>query len=170
MRRRTKRPAADTVVDMACACATARRAARAVTQLYDGHLRASDIEAPQFALLSALDTHGPCSQAAIGHRFALDKTTLSRNLKRLKQRGWIKTAGAEDGRERRYVLSTLGRRRLSAARPAWRRAQDQLRTSMTRQEWDAMWKALRVITDAAHAAHSVQSGTERYAGGRNPAP
>jgi DNA-binding MarR family transcriptional regulator len=149
-RNRSRSPA-----DLLCACATARRAARAVTQLYDGHLRASEIEAPQFALLSALDAQGPCSQAAIGRRFALDKTTLSRNLKRLKERGWIDTAAAADGRERRYVLSRLGRRRLSAARPAWRRAQAQLRTSMSQQQWDAMWKALRVITAAARAAHSA---------------
>jgi DNA-binding MarR family transcriptional regulator len=170
VRRKIRRPAAGSPADFPCACATARRAARAVTQLYDGHLRASEIEAPQFALLSALDAHGPCSQAAIGQRVALDKTTLSRNLKRLKERGWIDTAVAADGRERRYVLSRLGRLRLSAARPAWRRAQAQLRTSMSRQEWDAMWKALRVMTDAAHAAHSARSGRERYAGGRNPLP
>src|SRR5471032_3058355 len=110
MRRKSSRPPAGGVADVACACATARRAARAVTQLYDGHLRASEIEAPQFALLSALHAQGPCSQSAIGDRLALDKTTLSRNLKLLRQNGWIETAGAEDGRERRYVLSALGRR------------------------------------------------------------
>ena len=168
MRRKSSRTPALGIAEFPCACATARRAARAVTQLYDSHLRASEIEAPQFALLSALNALAPCSQAAIGRRFALDKTTLSRNLKLLKQRGWIETAGAEDGRERRYVLSALGRRRLSAARPAWRRAQDQLRTSMTGKEWDVMWRTFRVITDAAHAAHSARNGGERYAEGRRP--
>jgi DNA-binding MarR family transcriptional regulator len=129
-----------------------RRAARAVTQLYDGHLRASDIEGTQFALLSALNSQGPCSQAAISERFALDKTTLSRNLTLLKNNGWIESAAAEDGRERRYVLTATGKRRLAAARPAWRRAQEHLRSSMTGKEWDAMWKAFRTLTTAAHTA------------------
>ena len=78
MRRSTNLPTPDALVDLPCACATVRRAARAVTQLYDGHLRASDIEGTQFALLSVLKSQAPCSQAAISERFALDKTTLSR--------------------------------------------------------------------------------------------
>jgi DNA-binding MarR family transcriptional regulator len=123
-----------------------------VTQLYDAHLRASDIEGTQFALLSALKSQGPCNQAAISERFALDKTTLSRNLTLLKNKGWIESAEAEDGRERRYVLTAAGERRLAAAGPAWRRAQEHLRSSMTEKEWDAMWKAFRTLTTAAHTA------------------
>ena len=152
MRRSTDLPAPDAFVDLPCACATVRRAARAVTQLYDGHLRDSDIEGTQFALLSVLSSLGPCSQAAIGERFALDKTTLSRNLKLLKNKGWIEAAAADDGRERRYVLTAAGEKRLAAARPAWRRAQEHLRASMTEKEWDAMWKAFRTLTTAAHTA------------------
>ena len=152
MRPSTKRPAADALADLPCACATARRAARAVTQLYDGHLRAAEIEGTQFALLSVLSSFGPCNQAAIGERFALDKTTLSRNLKLLKNNGWIESAETADGRERRYVLTAAGERRLAAARPAWRRAQEHLRSSMTEKEWDAMWKAFRTLTTAAHTA------------------
>ena len=152
MRRSTNLPAPDALVDLRCACATVRRAARAVTQLYDGHLRASDIEGAQFALLSVLKSQGPCSQAAISERFALDKTTLSRNLTLLKNKGWIESAEADDGRERRYVLSAAGERRLAAAGPAWRRAQEHLRSSMTEKEWDAMWKAFRTLTTAAHTA------------------
>ena len=83
MRRSTDPAAGAALVDFPCACATARRAARALTQLYDGHLRASEIEATQFSLLALLSSLGPCHQAVIGERFALDKTTLSRNLKLL---------------------------------------------------------------------------------------
>ncbi|MBI3400829.1 MAG: winged helix-turn-helix transcriptional regulator [Acidobacteria bacterium] len=152
MRRSTNTPAGEARAGFPCACATVRRAARAVTQLYDGHLRSSEIEGTQFALLSVLSSQGPCSQAAIGHRFALDKTTLSRNLKLLKDKGWIETAAAADGRERRYVLTAAGEKRLAAAKPAWRRAQEHLRTSMTAKEWDAMWKLLHAMTAAAQTA------------------
>ncbi|MEO7135642.1 MAG: MarR family winged helix-turn-helix transcriptional regulator, partial [Vicinamibacterales bacterium] len=138
--------------DFPCACATARRAARAVTQLYDQHLRASELEGTQFALLSVLNAIGPCSQASIGHGFSFDKTTLSRNLTLLKKKGWIETAPSEDGRERRYVLSAAGKKQLTAAQPAWQRAQDQLRASMTAKEWNAMWKVFRRLTEAARVA------------------
>jgi len=162
VRRRTDAPARDALVDLPCACATVRRAARAVTQLYDGHLRESEVEGTQFALLSVLGSQGPCSQTAIGERFALDKTTLSRNLKLLKQKGWIETAPADDGRERRYVLTAAGEKRLAAARPAWRRAQEHLRASMSEKEWNAMWKAFRALTLAAQAARrDVPTGSTR---------
>jgi DNA-binding MarR family transcriptional regulator len=151
VRRSTNLAAPDALVDLPCACATVRRAARAVTQLYDGHLRASDIEGTQFALLSVLKSR-VCSQAAISERLALDKTTLSRNLTVLKNKGWIESAEAEDGRERRYVLTATGERRLATARPAWRRAQKHLRSSMTMNEWDAMWRAFRTLTTAARTA------------------
>ena len=158
MRPSTKRPAPAAPVDLPCACATARRAARAVTQLYDGHLRAAEIEGTQFALLSVLGSLGPCNQSAIGERFALDKTTLSRNLKLLKNKGWIEAAEASDGRERRYVLTAAGEKRLAAAKPVWRRAQEHLRASMSEKEWDAMWKVFRTLTTAAHTArHGIRA-------------
>ena len=52
-----------------------------LTQLYDSRLRDTGMEAPQFALMMTLDKQGPCSQGALGRRYALDKTTVSRNLK-----------------------------------------------------------------------------------------
>lgn len=149
MPRRTDGAAAPAGADLPCACATIRRAARAVTQLYASYLRASRIEGTQYSLLSMLGSFGPCSQTAIGRRFALDKTTLSRNLQLLRRKGWIETAASTDGRERRYTLSAAGRKRLETARPAWRQAQNRLRASMTAKEWNTMWKAFRIVTDAA---------------------
>jgi DNA-binding MarR family transcriptional regulator len=141
------------LMELACACASARQVARAVTQLYDRWLDGSGLEAPQFALLMALNGHGDASQAAIGRRYGLDKTTISRNLKWLQQRGFIVAAGAEDGRERRFVLTADGRKRLAVAKPKWKKAQDHLRSGLTHQQWDAMFDAFRAVARAARTAH-----------------
>jgi DNA-binding MarR family transcriptional regulator len=138
--------------DVPCACAAARRVARAFTQVYDGCLRAHEIEAPQFSLMSMLDAQGACSHAMMARRFGLDKTTLSRNLKRLERKGWIRVSAGADARERRVALTAAGRARLAAARPAWQRAQAQLRSSMRDRDWDAMWRVFRTITHAAWIA------------------
>ena len=61
----------------ACACATVRRAARLVTQLYDGELRPR-LEASQFMLLTALERKPGCTQAALARIFGFDKTTVTR--------------------------------------------------------------------------------------------
>lgn len=133
--------------------ASANGPARSVTQLYDHHLRAGGVESTQFALLSIVEGLGPSSQATIGRALGLEKTTLSRNLKWLKTRGWIETTAADDARERRYVLSKAGAKRLDLAKPAWRRAQSHLRSSMSVKDWEAMWKAFRIVTEAAQTAH-----------------
>jgi DNA-binding MarR family transcriptional regulator len=142
----------DDVGALVCACATVRRASRAVTQLYDAWLRAHGIEGPQFSLLAMLDRVGPSSQATMGRRFDLDKTTLSRNLRLLKQRGWIGFSTGFDARERRVTLTAMGRRRLEAARPAWRSAQEELRAALGGRDWDRTLRAIDSMTRAARIA------------------
>jgi DNA-binding MarR family transcriptional regulator len=138
--------------DLPCACATARRMARVLTQLYDSHLRRAQIEASQFALLSALEGMPACNQQTLGRMMGFDKTTLSRNLKRLEERGWIEAIAGKNRREHGFVLTGAGRERLAAAEPAWSRAQQQLQSTMSAGEWAAMWEALRTVTRAAGTA------------------
>ena len=149
-----------TIADLPCACATARRAARALTQLYDGRLRQSQIEASQYALLSAIDRMNGANQATIGRMLELDKTSLSRNLQWLKRKGWIELSAADpsknDGRERRFVLSAEGRQKLESAQPAWQAVQEQLRSELSAAEWETMWKVFRVVTQAAQRLRALQ--------------
>ena len=133
----------------ACACATARHVARRLTQLYDRALRDSGLEAPQFALLMTLEKAGPCTQAALGHQYALDKTTVSRNVRWLERRGWIESSVGSDRRQRRVQLTPEGRRRLALATPEWQKVQDDLRAEMTGQQWRAMFRAFDTIAGAA---------------------
>lgn len=160
MRARSHRadPVDPDMTRLPCACANARRVARVLTQLYDSRLRPAGLEAPQFALLTVLDQQGPCSQAALGRRHALDKTTVSRNLELLQRKRWIAPAPAGDRRERRFTLTAEGRRRIAAARPAWKKTQDDLRSRMPAGEWEAMFLAFQTVSAAAQQAHgdSVQ--------------
>jgi DNA-binding MarR family transcriptional regulator len=140
------------ITELACACAAARRTARAVTQLYDEILRAHDIEGAQFALLNMIGKSGACTQASLAERFDFDKTTISRNMRLLSRRKWIESAPGKDARERRLRLTVAGRKRLAAAQPAWRAAQDRLRGAMSQRDWDAMLAMFGRVTKAARAA------------------
>jgi DNA-binding MarR family transcriptional regulator len=125
--------------------------------LYDSRLRSAGIEAPQFALMLTLEAHGPSSQVTIGRAYALDKTTLSRNLKLLERKGWIAALAARDRRERQFTLTAAGRTRLAAAKPEWKRAQDQLRSAMTAAQWNAMFDAFRTVARAAERVQDAGS-------------
>jgi DNA-binding MarR family transcriptional regulator len=141
--------------ELGCACATARQVARLLTQMYDSRLRDTGLEAPQFALLMTLDQEGPCSQIALGRRYALDKTTVSRNLKWLERQGWVAASPGRDKRERQFTLTVDGRKRLAAALPEWKKAQAQLRSGMTAEQWDAMFQIFKTVTQAARLARMV---------------
>ena len=142
---------AEILPDIECACATVRRAARLVTQLYDEEFR-GHLEAAQFALLSAIEQQPSCNQSILAQALGLQKTTLSRNLSVLARRGWIERQAARDQRERGFRLTPAGRGLLKTARPAWKRAQARLRSAMTGEQWDQMRQAFRVLTDASYQA------------------
>jgi len=140
-----------------CACASARHVARTLTQLYDRALKGTGLEAPQFALLMTLDALGPCRQSALRERYALDKTTVSRNLRWLERQGWVTSAIGSNRRERELTVTREGAKRLAAARPKWRKAQELLRSEMSAEDWNAMFRAFHKVTAAAHRAR--RSGT-----------
>jgi DNA-binding MarR family transcriptional regulator len=136
-------------MELACACATARQVSRLLTQMYDGKLRASGVEAPQFGLLAALERAGACTQATLGRMFAMDKTTVSRNLKVLERNGWVETAVGTDRRQRQLRLMKTGLDRLAAAKPEWAKAQEQLRAGMSQEQWDEMFRIFRKVSEVA---------------------
>jgi DNA-binding MarR family transcriptional regulator len=142
------------IEELVCACAAVRRTARAVTQLYDEVLRAHHIEGAQFALLAMIGQSGECTQASLAERFDFDKTTMSRNLRLLAKKKWIEFVRGGDGRERRVRLTSTGEKRLAAAKPAWRAAQDRLRGSMRQRDWDVMLAMFGRVTSAARSARS----------------
>lgn len=150
--------AGETLQDVACACATARQLARVLTQLYDHHLDGSGLEAPQFALLATLSRHGPTTQHSLGRRHGLDKTTVSRNIGLLSRRGWVAVSVSGDRRERLVALTDDGRRTLQDATPRWAAAQKALRASMSQDEWDALFSALRKTARSAKDLHDGLNG------------
>jgi len=134
---------------LACACASLRRTARVVTQLYETELQGTGLRATQFTLLQALEQFGAASQGALGRLLALDATTLSRTLPPLERAGWIRAAAGRDRREVRWSLTPAGRRRLAGALPAWERAQERLRTGLPAKHWRMLIEDLASVGAAA---------------------
>jgi len=132
--------------------ASTRRAARLLTQLYDSHLSEHGIEAAQFALLMMVESAADKGQAEIAQALGMDKTTLSRNLKVLRSKGWVDAEAGSDARRRHLSLTPQGRAVLTSARPGWRRAQESLRSAMSEREWAAMLSTIETITRAAVTA------------------
>lgn len=133
-----------------CACAELRRAARAVTRLYDAALRPTGLRGTQFTLLQALGFAGnPLRQGVLGEILALDITTLSRTLRPLEEAKWIRSFAGADSRERYIELTPQGRRVLERATPAWESAQHRLKETLGPRDWDALGRLTKAVTTAA---------------------
>jgi DNA-binding MarR family transcriptional regulator len=104
-----------------CLCLHLRRAARAVARRFDAALRPLGLTNGQFSLLMSLNRPEAASIANMSALLAMDRTTLTANLKPLTRRGLVQvTADAADNRTRRLALTPAGRALLTAAVPVWR--------------------------------------------------
>lgn len=62
-------------------------------------------------LMLLLDAPEPPTQKVIAARLGVDKSTVTRMLRRLESKGWVQTApSAEDGRAREVSLTESGQR------------------------------------------------------------
>ena len=131
-----------------CACKNLRRTARAVTQLYDEHLRPSGLRITQFTLLVAVALREPVQVTQLADTLALDRTTLARDLGPLTERGLVEVSAGDDRRTRVVRLTRQGREAIARAYPLWRQAQARL---VEQSPWPDLAGGLQEVAAAALA-------------------
>jgi DNA-binding MarR family transcriptional regulator len=103
-----------------CLCLHLQRAARALARRFDAALRPVGLTSGQFSLLMSLNRAEPPTMGQVSALLAMDRTTLTANLKPLERRGLVTvTLDANDRRARRMRLTPDGRQVLAAAVPIW---------------------------------------------------
>ena len=135
-----------------CACFNLRKAARAVTQMYETALAPSGIHATQFSVLVALAVADGAPLSRIADALVMDRTTLSRNLRPLVRRGWVLVAAGADRRERSLGLTRSGRAALKRALPLWQQAQTDLRKRIGDARWGRLPADLQTLVAVAQGA------------------
>jgi len=110
-----------------CLCLHLQRAARAVARRFDAALRPLGLTNGQFSLLMSLNRPDPASISQVSTLLAMDRTTLTANLKPLERRGLVAVSiDNADKRTRRLVLLPTGQALLGAAVPMWRQTHAEL--------------------------------------------
>jgi len=105
-----------------CHCLPLRMLHRAVTAVYDDALRPFDLRAAQMNVLVTVAKMGVHATPALVVKYlAIEKSTLSRDLERMEERGWLKSEARGAGR--RLEMTAKGRRLLERVLPAWEAAQ-----------------------------------------------
>ena len=111
------------VIARDCIAVRLRLLNRVVTNLFDDALRPLGVKISQMNILVATAKLGLAQPARVCEILQLDPSTLSRNVERMRARGWLEVVPGEDARSQPFRLTTQGRRLLGRTVPAWEKAQ-----------------------------------------------
>lgn len=108
-----------------CLATRVRQLSRIITRVYDDAMRPLGITASQYTLLAQLAARDGITAVDIGRDLDIEKSTLSRNLKRLLALGHIVMDPPAGRRGRGLHLTPKGQTVLREAYPIWSLAQRQ---------------------------------------------
>jgi DNA-binding MarR family transcriptional regulator len=115
--------------DIGCTCFRLRKLTRTVSRLYDQHMAVVGLKTTQYSLLKNIARQSrPVSELA--DLLAIERTTLTRNLKPLVDAKWVTMAPGADSRQRFVSITEAGLDKIRAARAAWRTAQTELEDTL----------------------------------------
>jgi DNA-binding MarR family transcriptional regulator len=106
-----------------CVATRIRQLSRIITRVYDDAMRSLGITASQFILLTQLAQRDGITAVEIGLTLDIEKSTLSRNLKRLLALGLIVMDPPAGRRGRGLHLTPKGHAVIKEAYPLWQGAQ-----------------------------------------------
>lgn len=142
MPRRTKQggsPIVDRIAEN-CLAMRVRRLNRVITGIYDDELRDHGLTTAQLNVLVVIARRGPIAPAQVAKLLRMEKSTLSRNLERMRSQGWVRVSPGA-GRGQLLEVYAKGRRLLEAVEPAWRRAERRAESLLGEREAQAVRRA-----------------------------
>lgn len=116
-------------IDGSCFAGKVRLISRVISAIYDEALRPLGIKVSQMNILVVTRHLGVARPAKICELLHLDTSTLSRNVERMRKRGWLEIV-PEAGRSQPFQLTAAGRELIRQAGPAWNEAQQQARETL----------------------------------------
>src|SRR5436190_689823 len=132
-----------------CVAVRLRMLNRVITNIYDDALRSLDLKVSQMNILVAAAKMGTARPTEVCEHLHLDVSTLSRNVERMKARGWLEVVPDEDGRSQPFRLTPQGRELLETAVPAWSKAQQQVKHLLGDEIVEQLNQAMKRVSKGA---------------------
>ncbi len=132
-------------IDGRCNCLAARKASRYLTAAYDQALAPADLRATQFSILHKLAKDGPLTMGDVAAAMAMDRTTLSSNLKPLERDGLVDMVPGQDRRVKMVTITNEGVVRYRTALPFWQAVQQEFERQYGEKRAVALRNSLRNV-------------------------
>ena len=133
-----------------CTCGELRKAARAVTLLYDNAFKSSGLLSTQLDLLYVIYKSDCVGISNLAKELGMDRTTLTRNLSVLERQGFIKISSGKDNRIRIATITHKGRTTVAKAIPLWNEVQYKVKQQMGEASWKELMDKLSQFVKVAN--------------------
>ena len=140
-----------TVLLNECACLKVRTAARAVTRLYDDAFRSVGLRATQLSVLVAVASGEAVSIVSLSRTLGMDRSTLTRNLRPLEEKGLVVLGPEGHHRSRTLSITSKGEQLVRKALPLWEKTQGRLREEVKKPHWTNLHAELDHVIKSAEA-------------------
>jgi DNA-binding MarR family transcriptional regulator len=132
-----------------CASFNFRKAARAVTQLFDTALQPVGLRSTQLVVLLAAGIYEKPTMSEMADIMVTDRTTLTRALKPLFRKGLLVNVPGPDKRKSCISLTGKGHQIIRKSLPYWHKAQNHFVKGFGKAEWGKflvkLSKAIQVV-------------------------
>ena len=132
-----------------CLAVRVRRLERVISRIYDAALAEHGINIAQLNLLAAIAVGGRARPSDVTRLLDLEKSTLSRNLKRMESLGWVHSDPNVPRRGRFLRLTPAGSRRLIKMRAVWEKAQAMALVELGQRSFTQPRKLLSTLAPSA---------------------
>ena len=135
-----------------CVAGRLRMLNRVITNIYDDAFRPLDLKVSQMSILVATAKLGTARPSELCEHLHLDVSTLSRNVERMRARGWLEVVPDDDGRSQPFRLTPRGRKLLEKALPAWSKSQQQVKKVLGAEFVDQLNQAMKRVGQGTAAS------------------
>jgi len=108
-----------------CVATRARLISRSITAIYDEAMQGSGVKVSQVNLMVMVYNLGNARSTDICRIMKMDSSTLSRNVDRMKKKGWLDSRHEVGARSMVITVTPAGEQLLADIYPQWKEAQRQ---------------------------------------------
>jgi DNA-binding MarR family transcriptional regulator len=137
-----------------CLAVRVRRLGRVISRIYDAALAEHGINIAQLNLLAAIAVGGRARPSDLTRLLDVEKSTLSRNLKRIEGLGWVHSDPTLPRRGRPLRLTPTGSQMLIKMRSIWEKAQAKAMAELGQRSFEQPHKLLSPLAPSRRTSQS----------------
>jgi len=131
-------------------CLHLKRASRVIGRMFDDAFRPFGLNNFQFSLLMLLNRPNAPTIGGLAEDLAMDRTTLTANLKPLERRGLVSVRrDSKDARVKLVTLTDAGNALLAKCVPQWRSANESARARLSGKDLPVLYSGLNLLAVGA---------------------